>query len=88
MTCKHCGNESSYYVFIPFPNPAKRDVRDPKFAFHISKICTNCHGYFNGNDKTFEKQTPELMEELDHAVIMPKLNLQERLLPDESTNIS
>lgn len=78
MTCKYCDCTSFYEVFVPFRNPSYKIASDPKWAFHIASVCTNCHKH-----QKFLKQTDELLHKLDHAIIMPGFHLQEREIPKE-----
>lgn len=71
--CKYCKSDTGYRVFKPFPNPHRKNDRDPKWAFHIEQKCANCHKH-NG----FLPQTEELLSELKNNVFM-KLDTEDRI---------
>ena len=77
MNCKYCNSTTFYNVFVPFKNPAWKTAKDPKYSFHIAEICINCNRHIR-----FLKQTDELMEKLDHAIMLKNFDLQPRIPND------
>lgn len=64
--CKYCESTQDAKVFAPFQNPHYQTIKDPKYYFHIMQYCEKC-----GTWQTNLKQTPELIEELDHTRLVP-----------------
>ena len=70
--CKYCPSTTAYQVFKPFENPHRTNPMHPKYAFHISEVCAECHKF-----QQHLKQTPELIEGMKGRILMA-INLEPR----------
>lgn len=63
--CKFCQKEA-LYCFSPYPNNRIQYSHDPLFKFHIGIKCISCDKWCG-----WVNQTPELIEYLRGAVLIP-----------------
>lgn len=64
MNCEH--TQTGFQLrFFANARYNSSDVRAPKWAFHVAKICTGC-----GKHLGFVEQTPELVKELNGRLLI------------------
>lgn len=64
MNCEH--TQTAYKLrFFANARYVSSDVRAPKWAFHVEKVCAGC-----GKHLAFVEQTPELIEDLNGRLLI------------------